>query len=358
MSAPWRLTRNTSTTIYAGTNGAGVFKSTDGGENWTDICTGLPSTEVHVLAIDPMNPSILYAGTDGNGVFKIEQGTCPTPGVVSNPSPSDQATNVSTNPTFSWSGSSNADSYDVYFGTTSVPTTLVGSSTSTSLSRSGLNVNTTYYWQIVAKNSCGNSTSGPVWSFTTGSAPSSTYSLTVTMSGTGSGTVTSSPAGISCGSTCSETFQKPTNVTLTAKADSGSTFTGWSGGDYSGTKPCNVDVNSAVTIAASFEKKLPHISVSPNSVDFGSVKVGKSLKKTLKIVNNGTGDLSVSIGGLTGTDFSVTSSGPLAVKAGKSYNLNVTFKPSSSGTEPATLSLNSNDPSTPTVDIPLNGTGD
>ena len=347
----------TPTTIYAGTLGGGVFKSTNGGENWTTFNTGLTNTNVLSLAIDPMNPSILYAGTDGNGVFQIEQGTCPTPGVVSNPSPSDQATNVSTNPTLSWSGSSNVDSYDVYFGTTSVPTTLVGSSTSTSFSRSGLNLNTTYYWQIVAKNSCGNSTSGPVWSFTTGSAPSSAYSLTVTMSGTGSGTVTSSPAGINCGSECSETFQKPTNAKLTAKADSGSTFTGWSGGGYSGTKPCQVTVNSAITITATFDKKVPHISVSGNSLDFGSVKVGKSLKKTLKITNNGTGDLTVSIGGVGGTNFSVAGSTSVTVKPNKSYSLGITFKPSSKGNETAALVLTTNDPADATVHISLTGTG-
>jgi hypothetical protein len=183
------------------------------------------------------------------------------------------------------------------------------------------------------------------------------YSLTIVKEGTGDGTVTSSPAGISCGSACSQTFQKITKVKLTAKANPDSIFTGWSGGSYSGTKPCQVTVDHAIAITASFDKKVSHISVSLNSLDFGSVKMGKSLKKTLKIINNGTGDLTVSIGGLGGTDFSVAGSGALTVKAGKSYNLNVTFKPASSGAKTATLSLNSNDPSTPTVDILLSGTG-
>ncbi|UCE31223.1 MAG: hypothetical protein JSW68_14535, partial [Burkholderiales bacterium] len=47
--------------------------------------------------------------------------------------------------------------------------------------------------------------------------------------GTGSGTVSSSPAGISCGSDCGQSYAAGTVVSLTATADAGSTFSGWSG---------------------------------------------------------------------------------------------------------------------------------
>jgi hypothetical protein len=243
------LDPSTSATVYAGTN-SGVFKSANGGENWTAMNSGLTNQDVSALAVDPMNPSILYAGTEGGGVFKSEQEICPIPGVVSNPSPSNQAANVSTNPTLNWSGSSDADSYDVYFGTSSDPTNLVDSPTNTSFPLSGLDLNTTYYWKIVARNDCGQSTSGPVWSFST--VQPTIYALTVIKSGTGSGMVTSSPAGINCGSNCSGSYEQGTSVTLTASADGGSTFTGWSGGGCSGTDPCTISLNSDTTITASF----------------------------------------------------------------------------------------------------------
>ena len=429
---------STPTTIYAGTWKGGVFKSTNGGENWTAMNTGLTNAYVRALAVDPINPSALYAGTE-NGVFKIEQKTCPTPGVVSNPSPSNQAANVSTNPTLSWSGSSNADSYDVYFGTTSDPTTLVGSTTSTSFPLPGLNLNTTYYWKIVARNNCGQSTSGPVWSFST--VQPSTYTLTVTKSGTGggpvtsspagincgddcseaynqgtvvsltatpssgstfegwsgacsgtgqcsvtmdadktvtatftqqqqqqyslmiiksgtgNGTVTSSPAGINCGDDCSETYTKVQKVKLTAKAETNSTFTGWSGGGCSGTKTCTVTVNAQITVTASFAAKLPDIAVSLESLDFGGVKVGKKLTKTLKITNNGTGELRITIDGIGGTEFSISGSSNITIKSKKSYNVKVTFKPTSTGSKTATLEIHSNDPDTPVVEVALTGTG-
>ena len=48
--------------------------STDGGEDWRAVNTGLTDTRVHALAIDPMTPATLYAGTYGGGVFKSTNG--------------------------------------------------------------------------------------------------------------------------------------------------------------------------------------------------------------------------------------------------------------------------------------------
>ncbi len=61
-------------TLYAGTSGGGIFKSTNGGTSWISINSGLTSTDVEVLAIDPSNPATLYAGTDGSGLFKSANG--------------------------------------------------------------------------------------------------------------------------------------------------------------------------------------------------------------------------------------------------------------------------------------------
>lgn len=79
-------------TLYAGTSGMGsdgscdtpcsgfhdgVFKSTDAGTTWTAVNSGLTTTHVASLAIDPQNPSRLYAGTIGGGVFAISFGPAP-----------------------------------------------------------------------------------------------------------------------------------------------------------------------------------------------------------------------------------------------------------------------------------------
>jgi hypothetical protein len=83
------------------------------------------------------------------------------------------------------------------------------------------------------------------------------HTLTVSKSGNGSGGVTSSPAGIDCGTTCSDSYTAGTQVTLTARADSGSTFAGWSGGGCSGTGVCTVTLNSDTTVTASFTANQP-----------------------------------------------------------------------------------------------------
>jgi photosystem II stability/assembly factor-like uncharacterized protein len=64
-------------TVYAGTDGDGVFRSTDGGGSWGTVNAGLGSLYVSALIIDPNTPSTLYAGTTprplsggGGGVFQ------------------------------------------------------------------------------------------------------------------------------------------------------------------------------------------------------------------------------------------------------------------------------------------------
>ncbi len=59
----------TPTTAYAGTRGAGVLKTTDGGASWVVANSGLAEGNVNSLAIDPSTPSTLYAGTD-SGAYK------------------------------------------------------------------------------------------------------------------------------------------------------------------------------------------------------------------------------------------------------------------------------------------------
>jgi len=97
------------------------------------------------------------------------------------------------------------------------------------------------------------------------------YQLDVTKTGTGSGTVTSSPSGINCGSDCSETYEHGTEVTLTADATSGSTFTGWSGGDCSGTGTCVVTMDAAKAVSANFILGTNILSVEKTGTGSGTV---------------------------------------------------------------------------------------
>ena len=190
------------------------------------------------------------------------------------------------------------------------------------------------------------------------------YTLTVTKSGIGDGIVTSTPAGINCGTDCSGTYSKtvkPKNMKLRVRPDAYSTFLGW-GGDCQGQgikTTCTVRMDSDKHVTASFG--VPDISVSPNSYDFGNVVVkNSSSSATFTIQNNGTGNLKTTKVKVIGTDakmFKIRGGGKKTIVPGDTYSFTVTFKPTSTGTKSATLQILSNDPDTPTIEVPLSGTG-
>ena len=109
----------------------------------------------------------------------------------------------------------------------------------------------------VAVDSQGNALVG------TGPAPNT---LTVSADGgAGSGKVTGS--GISCKPTCSVDYVSGTQVTLTATADPGSLFTGWSGA-CTGTGECDVTMDQARSVTATF---IPQHTVTVTTAGSGTV---------------------------------------------------------------------------------------
>jgi hypothetical protein len=111
------------------------------------------------------------SGTTSGPVWSFTTSTAapPPPGAPGSPNPADTATSVSTAPTLTWSASG-ATAYDVSFGTANPPPQVSTGQASASYKPAVLQNNTTYFWQVVAKNS-GGATSGPVWSFTTSVQP-------------------------------------------------------------------------------------------------------------------------------------------------------------------------------------------
>jgi Divergent InlB B-repeat domain/PASTA domain len=94
--------------------------------------------------------------------------------------------------------------------------------------------------------------------------------LSVSRSGNGSGTVGSSPAGISCGSACSHSYAYRTAVTLTATAQTGSSFAGWSGA-CSGSGSCTVKLDQARSVTATFSRILETLTVAKKGHGRGKV---------------------------------------------------------------------------------------
>jgi photosystem II stability/assembly factor-like uncharacterized protein len=71
-AGPLAIARS-SQTVYAGTP-KGVFKSTNGGTTWQAANKGLGRKYVYALAIQPQSSQTLYIGTGGAGVFKSTNG--------------------------------------------------------------------------------------------------------------------------------------------------------------------------------------------------------------------------------------------------------------------------------------------
>ncbi len=245
------------------------------------VCNDISATQCDVpftLAYDT-NYYWQVVATDNHGasttgpVWQFTTESAPlnnnTPDLPSNPLPAQDEINVTVASTtdleFTGGDPDQGDTvtYDVYLSANdNTPDNLVCndiSATQCDIPFS-LAYGTNYYWQVVATDNHGASTTGPVWHFSTESAPSQVWTLNILRSG--SGTVISNPAGLSCGANCSHSFDDGTSVTLTATPSSGWTFSGWSG-PCSGTGTCTLDMTSHYDVNATFVEIPQSQSVFP-----------------------------------------------------------------------------------------------
>jgi hypothetical protein len=104
----------------------------------------------------------------------------------------------------------------------------------------------------------------------------------------------------------------------------------------------------------------PDIAVNPASFDYGSVYTGSSASHTFNIHNTGSATLEVSAATLTGTDageFAIGGGGPFSIAPGGSQAVEITFNPTTAGAKNAAWRIESDDPDSGTLDVPLSGTG-
>ncbi len=106
------------------------------------------------------------------------------------------------------------------------------------------------------------------------------FALSVSKAGGGSGTVTSNPSGIDCGNKCSSSFVSSVTVVLTATADFGSSFDGWSGAGCSGAGTCSVAMNSDQAVTATFTA-IPEFSLSASAAAPNPISPGQSSTATV-----------------------------------------------------------------------------
>ncbi|MCH8569156.1 MAG: choice-of-anchor J domain-containing protein [Balneolales bacterium] len=197
---------------HLGSQIGSVRVSTDDGVTWETVTTyssnqGSSTGFGDNIVLNPVTASIdlspfvggedefllQFEFDDANGfnwywaidnVVVFEPSPEPSPAVLV--SPADEEENVSINATLSWSAGAGItpDEYDIYFGTSPTPP-LVNTVAGTSWDTPELEYETTYYWNIVAKNDAGTADPTPTRSFTTIADPTiSTFPFTEDFEGT------------------------------------------------------------------------------------------------------------------------------------------------------------------------------
>jgi hypothetical protein len=109
-----------------------------------------------------------------------------------------------------------------------------------------------------------------------------------------------------------------------------------------------------------YSPPVPNISVSRTSLAYGTVTTGGSATKSLIIANNGTGNLrinNITLAGANAADFKMSGScSGQTLPASGTCAMSVVFAPKLDGDKTASLSIQSDDPDTPTMFVALSGT--
>jgi YVTN family beta-propeller protein/YD repeat-containing protein len=120
------------------------------------------------------------------------------------------------------------------------------------------------------------------------------FILTVNKSGVGAGTVTSNPVGIDCGSDCSENYPPNTQINLTAVADAGFVFAGWTGDD----EDCSdgiITIDFSKNCTATFGLPSAHLAYVTNEGDNSVSVIDTSSNIVVDTINVGDSPVGIAI---------------------------------------------------------------
>jgi hypothetical protein len=102
----------------------------------------------------------------------------------------------------------------------------------------------------------------------------------------------------------------------------------------------------------------PQLEATPASVDFGTVAVAGSEKREVRLLNRGPAPLEVKGWSTSDAAFAVAAlEKPFTLRIGESFPLTLTFTPTAGGPKTAKLTVESNDPKFPKMEVALRASG-
>lgn len=123
-------------------------------------------------------------------------------------------------------------------------------------------------------------------------------------------------------------FDVGASVTVLAIGDNSYEFNGWSGDLVSTDNPISLTIQGSVKLAPTFSR-LPTLSITPYSGDFGAVQLGEERTVTFTVSNQGGGVLMALVE--TSEPFKVVSGESLHLAQGESQQVVVSFTPTAAG---------------------------
>lgn len=123
------------------------------------------------------------------------------------------------------------------------------------------------------------------------------------------------------------------------------------------TVSCNDAQNPTKVIALYGRGALPKMSVSPDTVDFGDIRIGASLTKNSIVITN-PGEVLLAVGTVTvsGTGFTLENK-PNQIQAGSTGQVSVKYTPTTEGASTGMVVINSDAAATPSDTVYLKGKG-
>lgn len=193
-------------------------------------------------------------------------------------------------------------------------------------------------------------------SFTNVNAGSST-SKSVTISNSGNTSVTISQVSVSAKDFSVSGMTTPITLAAGQNTSMNVTFKPSASENVTGNITVSNSQGANTVIAVSGNGLQPALNITPSSASFVNVTEGSPASQTFQLQNSGTGTLTVSQVGVTGTGFTLgTLTLPVTLASGQTSTFNVQFNPAAAGAVTGTVSVVSNAPNSPAT-IGLSGTG-